>query len=208
MNLTEMRTRVRRDLKDEDAQNYRWSDDELDRHIAHALREFSNALPWEWKAEIATTAGSRDIDISGLSDRVCVFAVEYPTGKFPPSYQRFSLYQDTITLLGDEVPNGSNCRIYYGKLHTLDAQSSSIPSQHEDTVAIGAEGYALVEWAAYSINRVSLGGKETPQDFRVSGEGLLSQFKRELTRLRSRLRARKLYLPSTIPTSKATDWGP
>ena len=33
MNLSEMRTIVRRDLHDEDAGNYRWTDDELDRHI-------------------------------------------------------------------------------------------------------------------------------------------------------------------------------
>ena len=36
MNLTDMKTIVRRDLHDEDDTNYRWTDDELDRHIAHA----------------------------------------------------------------------------------------------------------------------------------------------------------------------------
>ncbi|UCH43497.1 MAG: hypothetical protein JSW16_02845 [Dehalococcoidales bacterium] len=47
MNLTDMRTIVRRDLHDEDAENYRWSNDELDRHIAHAVRDFSEAVPHE-----------------------------------------------------------------------------------------------------------------------------------------------------------------
>ena len=41
------------DLHDEDAANYRWSDDELDRHIAHAAKEFSEAIPYEQKATIA-----------------------------------------------------------------------------------------------------------------------------------------------------------
>jgi hypothetical protein len=208
MNLSEMRTRVRRDLKDEDAANYRWSDDELGRHIDHALREFSKALPREQKSDTATTAGSREIDISSLTDRVLLLAVEYPIGYFPARYQRFALYQDILILLGGEAPDGSNARIFYGKLHTLDASTSTIPSQHEDTVAIGAEGYALVEWAAYSINRVSLGGKETPQQFRQRGEELLRQFKRELARLKSRLRSRQLYRPATTPASKTTDWGP
>jgi len=208
MNLSELRIRVRRDLKDEDSQNYRWSNDELDRHIDHALREFSRALPREMKADIATTDGSREIDISSLTDRVLVLAVEYPLDKFPPYYQRFSLYQDTLTLLGSEVPDGSNARIFYGKLHTLDASTSTIPSQHEDIVAIGAEAYALIEWAAYSINRVSLGGEETPQQFRVRGEELLRHFKRELARLKSRLRSRQLYRPALTPASKTSDWGP
>jgi len=208
MNLSEMRTRVRRDLKDEDSQNYRWSNDELDRHIDHALRDFSWALPREQKADIATTAGSREIDINSLTDRVLVLAVEYPIGQFPPLYQRFALYQDTLTLLGSQVPDGSDARIFYGKLHTLDASTSTIPSQHEDTVAIGAEGYALVEWAAFSINRVSVGGKETPQQFRQGGEELLRHFKRELTRLKSRIRTGQLYRPAITPASKTTDWGP
>ena len=208
MDLPQMHTTVRRDLKDEDAQNYRWSNDEIDRHIDHALRDFSKALPREQKADIATTADSREIDISGLTDRVTVFAVEYPIGYFPARYQRFAFYQDTITLLGSEFPDGSDARIFYGKLHTLDASSSTIPSQHEDIVAIGAEGYALVEWAAFSINRVSLGGKETPQQFRQRGEDLLRQFKRELARLKSRLRSKQLYRPALIPASKTTDWGP
>ncbi len=41
MNLTDMRTLVRRDLHDEDATSYRWTNDELDRHIARALKDFS-----------------------------------------------------------------------------------------------------------------------------------------------------------------------
>ena len=41
MNLADMRTIVRRDLHDEEASNYRWTNDELDRHIAHAVKDFS-----------------------------------------------------------------------------------------------------------------------------------------------------------------------
>ena len=47
MNLTDMRAIVRRDLHDEDSNNYRWTDDELDRHIVHAVREFSERIPYE-----------------------------------------------------------------------------------------------------------------------------------------------------------------
>ncbi len=61
MTLTDMRTNVRRDLHDEDAANYRWTDDELDRHIARGLKEFSEAIPLEQKATLATTASSREI---------------------------------------------------------------------------------------------------------------------------------------------------
>ena len=88
MTLGEMRTIVRRDLHDEDAANYRWSDDELDRHIAHAVKDFSGALPLEQKATRATTSGSRELDVSAITDRIMVEAVEYPVDKFPRGYQR------------------------------------------------------------------------------------------------------------------------
>ncbi len=210
MDLTEMRTIVRRDLHDEDATNYRWTNDEIDRHIAHAVKDFSEALPLEQKATKATTSGSREVDISTLTDRVMVEAVEYPVDKFPRKYQRFSLWADNLTFLGDEVPDGSNAYIYYGKLHTLDATTSTIPTMHEDLVANGACGYAAIEWAAYAINRVNVGGDITPKEFLTWGKERLRSFKDELKRLgrSNRARIRSLYRPYYPPVSKSTDYGP
>ena len=210
MNLTEMRTIVRRDLHDEDDTNYRWTDDELDRHIAHAVKDFSEAIPYEQKAIEATASGSREIDISTLTDRIVIEAVEYPVAQFPRKYQRYSLWADTLTLLGDEVPDGSNANIYYGKLHTLDATTSTIPTKHEDLVATGAGGYAAVEWAAYAINRVNVGGLMTTKEFLTWGREKLKYFKAELKRLgrRNRVRIRSLYKPYYPPVSKSTDFGP
>jgi len=195
MELNTMRTIVRRDMKDEDPGNYRWSNDELDRHIAHAVKEFSEAVPLPTKATLPTTPSSRAIDISPLTDRVMVEGVEYPVGKFPPCYQRFALWGHVLTLFGNEVPDGSNCNVYYGILHTLDAEGSTIPTKHEDLVAIGAEGYAAIEWANYAINRVSVGGTGTPREFLTWGNERLKQFKNELKRLGrgSRVRIRQLY---------------
>ena len=210
MNLSEMRTIVRRDLHDEDASNYRWTDDELDRHIAHAVKDFSEYLPNEQKATKATTSGSRELDISNLSDRVTVVAVEYPVANFPKRYQRFSLWADTLTILGEEIPDGSDVYIYYGKVHTLGAESSTIPAQHEDLIAAGACGYAAVEWAAYAINRVNVGGGITPREFLAWGNERLKYFKQEIKRLgqRNRVRVRSLYKPYYPVVSKATDYGP
>lgn len=210
MNLTEMRTIVRRDLRDEDAANYRWNDDELDRHIAHAVKDFSEAIPLEQKGTLATTSGSREIDISTLTDCIIVQAAEYPVDRFPKEFQRFSLWADTLTLLGDGVPDGGDAYIYYGKLHTLDAASSTIPTWLEDIAAIGAEGYAAMELAAFATNRVNVGGARTAGEFLSWGKEKLKYFKRELRRLGRRNRARlsQLYKPYFPITSKSTDYGP
>ncbi len=210
MTLTEMRAIVRRDLHDEDASNYRWTDDELGRHISHAVKGFSEAVPYQQKSTKATTSGSREIDVLSLSDRVMVEAVEYPVDKFPRRYQRFSLWGDTITLLGDEVPDGSNAYIYYGKLHTLDAASSTIPTRYEDIIAAGACGYAAVEWAAFAINRVNVGGGVTSREFLAWGKEKLRYFRQELNRLGRRNKARisQFYKPYYAPVSKSSDYGP
>ncbi|MBI4304283.1 MAG: hypothetical protein HY665_08120 [Chloroflexi bacterium] len=210
MNLTDMRTIVRRDLHDEDSSNYRWTDNELNRHLAHAVKDFSEAIPYEQKATKATTSGSREIDIATITDRIMVEAVEYPVDKFPRRYQRFSLWADKLTLLGDEVPDGSNAYIYYGKLHTLDASTSTIPAQYEDLVVMGAGGYAAIEWAIFTVNRVNIGGNPTPDEFLAWGKEKLSLFRAELRRLgrRNRIRARSLYKPYYPMVSKSTDYGP
>ena len=210
MNLTEMRTIIRRELKDEDAINYRWTDDELNRNIAHAVKDFSEAIPYEQKATIATTSGSREVDISTIPDLINVEAVEYPVDQFPKRYQRFSLWADKVTLLGDEVPDGSNAYIYYGKLHDIDASSSTIPVMYEELIAIGACGYAATEWAAYTINRVNVGGDATPREFLTWGKEKLNLFRSELKRLgrKNRIRIRSFYRPYYQVVSKSTDYGP
>ena len=196
MNLTDMITLVRRDLRDETTPN-QWSDDELTRHINRALKQLSERVPLPAKATLATTADSREIDISSLTGRVMVQAVEYPVDEFPKRYQRFSIWGDTLTIIGGDEPDGSDAYIYYGKLHTLDATSSTIPPKHEDLVATGACGYAAVSWAAYSINRVNVGGAMTPREFLTWGKDRLNIFNDALKRLgrRQRTRTQQLYKP-------------
>ncbi len=79
--LSDVRARVRQDLHDEDSSAYLWTDAVLDRHIAHALSDYSIAAPLEQKSTLTTTASSRDISISTLADLVAVERVEWPTGR-------------------------------------------------------------------------------------------------------------------------------
>ncbi len=210
MDLAEMITLVRQELHDEDAGNCRWTDSELARHIRHALNDFSGACPLEEKAVLATASGSREISLASLAGPVMVEAVEYPLGRYPAAYQRFSLWGDTLTLRGDTVPDGADCRVYYGKLHTLDESTSTLPARYTDLVAAGAAGYAAFERAAYSINRSNTGGNSVPADFLAWGREKLASFREELKRAgrRNRARVRALYRPSHPAVSRATDYGP
>lgn len=209
--ISDIRSRVRTDLHDEDSQNYRWTDAELDRHIGRAVNELSLAAPLEAKTTLTTTAGSRDISIASLSDRVAVEALEYPTGKYPPVYVQFSIWIDTLTMLIDGAPGGSeNVDAYYTKLHTLDSSSSTIPQALEDLVATGAAGYAALEWASFATNRVNVGGEEVWRQYLAWGQELISAFLKGLANQgrKSSVRSRRLYTPSRLPEDKTTVIGP
>lgn len=209
MNLAQMRARLRQDLHDEDASNYRWSDEELNRHIEHAVRELSLAVPLEAKATLTTTAGSRGLSLSTLADVVAIEAVVYPVGRYPPRYVRFSLWGDTLTLLVEGAPSGGEeVYIYYGKLHTLDETTSTIPSPLEDLVAIGGAGYAATEWASFATNRVNLGGDSTWRNYLIWGQDRLASFLRGLAKhsRKNAVRSRQLYRPYEPPRSQTSDW--
>jgi hypothetical protein len=195
MNLTEMIGLVRKDLHDEDSGNYRWTDSELTRHINRAVKELSERVPAPARATLATTTDSRELDISGLTNRIMVEAVEFPINDYPPSFQRFSIWGDILTIISGSEPDGSNCHIYYGTLHTLDASGSTLPVKYEDLVVTGACGYAAVEWAAYAINRVNVGGVNVSREFRLWGSEKLAVFQEALRRLgrRQRVRVQRLF---------------
>ncbi len=210
MTLNEIRTLVRRDLRDEDESSYRWSNDEIDRHILHAVSDISEAVPAEQTAIISTVSGSRELDISGIADRIAIRAVEYPVNHFPKCYRRFSLWKNTLTLIDCEVPDGGNACIYYEKAHTLDTSSSSIPSHLEELVICSACGYAAIEWAAYSINRVNTGGSETHREFLSWGKTKIDYFRSELKRMgsKNRVRVKQMYQSGGQTAFKTTSHMP
>ena len=125
----------------------------------------------------------------------CPLAVEFPAGSSPPDYQRFSIWGDTLNIISGSEPDGSNCYVYYGTLHTLDADGSTVPAKYEDLVATGACAYAAIEWAAYAINKVNVGGTVTPKEFRLWGNERLGTFQEKLERLgrRQRVRTQQLF---------------
>jgi len=182
MNLTAMRTLVRRDLKDEDSSSYRWQDNEIERAIARAVAETSRYVPREMKSTIATTDDSREIDISTLTDRVSVDRVEFPIDETPREFQRFSVYADIITLIGDVEGDGEDCYIYWSKVHTLDASTSTIPTYLEDILALGAAAYAVLAQTQYRTDTAGFGGEQADRDYQSWGTTMLKEFKSQLKR--------------------------
>ncbi len=195
--LSDIRTRVRKDLRDTDSGDYRWSDAQLDRHIEHALNDFSIAIPQEKSATMATTNGSREVSVASLTGLIELEAIEYPVGEYPPRYVQHSRWADTVLLHVDELPTGGDARFAYTAKHVLDGSGSTIPVALEDVVATGAAGYAAVELSTYSTNRINLGPDVVAQ-FAASGRAKLEAFHHLLRHhaRTNRVRSTRLYAPS------------
>ena len=209
--LATIRAAVRKDLHDEDATAYRWTDAVLERHIQRAVLEYSQVNPLEQKATLSTTAGSRDLSIASLTPRVRVVAVEWPTGEYPAAYVPFTLWGDTLTLDVLGTPAGvENIYVYWHKVHAING-SVTFPSTHDDVIAGGAAGYAALEWSSFASNRVNTGGEDVWGRYMEFANVRLQQFREQLGRLpeANRLRSGRLYTPApALFRSQTTDPGP
>jgi hypothetical protein len=137
---------------------------------------------------------------------VVIEAVEYPVGQYPASYVRFSIWVNTLILLTERMPGeGEQVYIYHSKLHTLDESSSTIPAPVEDLVAVGAAGYAAIEWASFATNRVNVGGEDTWRNYLTWGQARLSAFMQALAKhsRKNAVRVRQLYSPFSNIGSQA-----
>ena len=122
ISISTIRAAMRKDLKDEES--IRWTDDELDRHIQHAVLDISQAVPLEEKDEslVITTPASREIDIRSVAGLVYVEAVEYPVAQYPKRYRDYKVWANHLELLVDTLPTAADkVYLYYGKVHSVAA---------------------------------------------------------------------------------------
>ena len=195
MDLDTLRARVRTDLRDPGAE--RWDDEALDRHIERALADLSLAAPREAVATLATTEGSRDLDLASLAGRIAVDAVEYPAGQYPPALVAFSIWGDVLTLVVDAAPSeGEDVQVRYSAAHVLDEEGTTVPDALHDLVATGAAAYAAIEWASYATNRINVGGDDVWRRYLAWGQDRLASFSRALAKhgRERRLKSRRLYV--------------
>jgi hypothetical protein len=208
--LDDLRARLRQELHDEDSGTYRWLDATLSRHIERAVRELSQVWPRERKSTLVTTLGSRMLDLASLQQSlVRIEAVEWPVGRYPPTYVQWSLYQDTLTLLTEQAPGATeDVAVYWGSLHEVDAGQSTLPSLAEDAVVTGAAGYAALEWSNFATNRANVAGTSAPDDYRDWGELQLRRFREQLSEFgrRARLRVSGLFSPQRGTSRDVVSW--
>ena len=178
MNLTEMRARVREDLQDTDSQNYRWTDDEVDGAIDRVVTEYSLHAPIEQQDDIATTDGDTELDISSLTGLLEIESVEFPIGQTPKYLQRTEYWAGHLYM--QDKGNGNNAWVRWLKKHTLAAGSTTIPTEHEEIIVLGATGYLAMSASAYTVDRASIAGRHATINFKAWGKERLDRYDRKL----------------------------
>ena len=178
MNLTEMRARVREDLQDTDSENYRWTDDEVDGAIDRVVTEYSLRAPIEQQDDIATTDGDTELDISSLAGLLEVEAVEFPIGYKPKYFQRTEYWAGPLYM--QDEGNGNDARVRWLKRHTLTAESTTIPAEHEEIIILGATGYLAMSASAYTVDRASIAGRYGTTSYRAWGKERLDRYDKKL----------------------------
>ena len=186
-----MRARVREDLQDEDAQNYRWTNDQVDRAIERVVREFSLAYPQMESTDIATTEDSRELDISSLSGLIAIRRVEFPIGNDPPYYQRFDIWGTKLYMA--DKGDGSDALVRWYKEHTLAAESSTIPPQFEEIIVLGATGYLATSASVYTVDKATIAGRHATINFLRWGQARLDRYEKKLKALKSRIISKEFY---------------
>jgi hypothetical protein len=192
MNLVEMRARVREDLQDTDAANYRWTDDEVDGAIDRVVYEYSAHAPIEQQDHIATTDGDTELDISTLTGLVKVESVEFPLGRSPRYLQRTEHWAGRLYM--EDEGDGTNARVRWLKKHTL-AIDSTIPVQHDEIIVLGATGYLAMSASAATVDRAFIAGRYGTTSYKAWGIERLRRYDfklREVSHMNA-IRSRNLY---------------
>jgi len=193
MNLTEMTARAREDLKDTDSLNYIWTDDEIEGAIARVVMEYSIQAPIEQQTDIATTDGDTELDLSSLSGLLRVDSVEFPVGKTPRYLQRFERWTGHVYM--EDEGDGSNARVRWLKKHTLTIESTTIPTEHDEIIVLGATGYLAMSAAAYTVDRATIAGHYGTINYKAWGKDRLDRYDKKLKHIAqgNRIIRRTLY---------------
>jgi len=185
--LAAIRTLVRQQLRDEfvAATAYDWTDDELNLIIDDVLGEVSDYSPYQTKETLTTTANSKDIDVSTITDLLRIDKLEYEVDKSPKSFRNFTLWGNTLTMNVDTAPASTvSVYLYCEKLHSLTEGASTLDAREERIAVLGTVAKAAINKAQEQINAVNVGGVNVPSQLQAWGQAKLALYRAELLKLR------------------------
>jgi len=107
-----------------------------------------NSIKAKYTAHLSEETNGLNIYASDVTDAtgfIRVESLEYPVSYSPRHQPAFDRLGDWLHMKSDILPSDSGELVYcwWHKVHTLDTSTSTIPLEYEDTISLGAQGYAL-----------------------------------------------------------------
>jgi len=145
--LSAIRGTARQFLRDEYTGNdYEFADDELDLHINEVLVEISQERPYEVR-ETVVSDGTKEVDISAITDLLEAEKAECPTGSDPPDFRDVSVFGNTLRINVATAPtSGDDVYLYCHKVHSLTESASTLNPALEKVLAEGVVAKAAQAW--------------------------------------------------------------
>jgi len=145
--LSAIRGVCRQMLRDEYTGNtYEFADDELDLHINEVRVEISQERPYEVR-ETVVSDGTKEVDISAITDLLEVEKAEYPTGSDPPDFRDVSVFGNTLRINVATAPtSGDDVYLYCHKVHSLTESASTLNPALERVLVEGVVAKAAQAW--------------------------------------------------------------
>lgn len=210
--LASIRDATKTDLRETGAGT--WTDAQVDRAIADALREYGEAAPQELRVDYLVPAASkRTLDLTlvlaagDFDGLLRIDSIEYPIGQWPPEYLRFDKWGKYLTIHSDAVLDNLTVRIAYATTHTLSASASTVPQRHAELLTLGATGFALRQLAAGVHNQITVHDDDARRADALA-EPRLAAFREGCRRLASRVRVSAVYRPSEPHPGRDVVQGP
>jgi len=192
---SEIRASARDILRDEFSEgvDLEWEDDLLNRLIRITLDEVEIKMPYEVKqttlndassTAIVTTADSKDIDISEITNLIRVRnwrPVEFAVGKNPIRWRNCFHFADIITLDIDFLPAGDEAvYLYLLKKHTLTDATSTLGATAASVLLKGVCARAARGRGREQINSLNTGGVNVGPRMIEVGEMWMDEYKKAL----------------------------
>ena len=197
---------LRVDLNDPAGASQRFADGDLNRAVGRSVAELSLAWPRLTDTEVVLAAATRTVPLPagtfpGLVD---VEEVEHPYGTggseatYPPTLVPFRVAPDrgSALLLVEDVPRaGARLRVRWSSPHAIQEGSTTLTADLDGIAAVGAAGYAMLAYSTPSADNFKYDDGATvagaddsmiPREWRARASELMTRFKDELDRLRTR----------------------
>ncbi|MGA2669956.1 MAG: hypothetical protein ABSF21_00845 [Dehalococcoidia bacterium] len=146
-NISSIRATVRQLLRDEylSGSPFEFDDEELNVHIGEVLIEISEYKSQEVR-ETVVSNGTKEVDISTITNLLEIIKVEYPIGSDPQDFVKFTVFGNTLRIEDTTPALGANIYLYCYKAHQLTESTSSLSPDLERVLVEGTVAKAALAW--------------------------------------------------------------